>query len=151
MIGIKGIALVKEFEGCKLNAYLCPANVWTIGYGATGVGIKSGLVWTQEQAESDLTRTLSLTALALDSLLKKPANQNQKDAMVSLIYNIGQSAFKNSTVLRMFNSGNYTLAADAFLMWNKATVHGEKVVLAGLQRRRVAERELFLTEIKELK
>ena len=148
MIGLKGIALVKEFEGCKLNAYLCPANVWTIGYGATGDGIKSGIVWTQQQAESDLTRTLSLIDLALDRLLKKPANQNQKDAMISLIYNIGQSAFKNSTVLRMFNAGNYTLAADAFLMWNKATVNGEKVVLAGLQRRRVAERELFLTEIK---
>jgi len=151
MIGLKGIALVKEFEGCKLNAYLCPANVWTIGYGATGDGIKSGLVWTQQQAESDLTRTLSFIALSLDSLLKKPANQNQKDAMISLIYNIGQSAFKNSTVLRMFNAGNYTLAADAFLMWNKATVNGEKVVLAGLQRRRVAERDLFLTEIKESK
>ena len=151
MIGLKGIALVKEFEGCKLNAYLCPANVWTIGYGATGDGIKSGLVWTQQQAESDLTRTLSFIALSLDSLLKKPANQNQKDAMISLIYNIGQSAFKNSTVLRMFNAGNYTLAADAFLMWNKATVNGEKVVLAGLHRRRVAERNLFLTEIKESK
>ena len=151
MIGLKGIALVKEFEGCKLNAYLCPANVWTIGYGATGDGIKSGLVWTQQQAESDLIRTLSFIALSLDSLLKKPANQNQKDAMISLIYNIGQSAFKNSTVLRMFNAGNYTLAADAFLMWNKATVNGEKVVLAGLQRRRVAERELFLTEIKDSK
>ena len=151
MIGLKGIALVKEFEGCKLNAYLCPANVWTIGYGATGDGIKSGLVWTQQQAESDLIRTLSFIALSLDSLLKKPANQNQKDAMISLIYNIGQSAFKNSTVLRMFNAGNYTLAADAFLMWNKATVNGEKVVLAGLQRRRVAERDLFLTEIKESK
>ena len=151
MIGLKGIALVKEFEGCKLNAYLCPANVWTIGYGATGDGIKSGLVWTQQQAESDLIRTLSFIALSLDSLLKKPANQNQKDAMISLIYNIGQSAFKNSTVLRMFNAGNYTLAADAFLMWDKATVNGEKVVLAGLQRRRVAERGLFLTEIKESK
>ena len=106
---------------------------------------------TRRSSDLDLTRTLSFIALSLDSLLKKPANQNQKDAMISLIYNIGQSAFKNSTVLRMFNAGNYTLAADAFLMWNKATVNGEKVVLAGLQRRRVAERDLFLTEIKESK
>jgi lysozyme len=145
MIGDKGLKLIKEFEGCKLDAYLCPANVWTVGYGATGSGITKGTKWTMQQAEDDLKRRLNTIGLWLDGQLKKPANQNQKDAMISLIYNIGQSAFKNSSVLRFFNAGDTSKAAESFLMWNKATVNGKKVVLAGLQRRREAEKALFLS------
>jgi lysozyme len=142
-IGEKGVKLIKDFEGCKLTAYLCPAKVWTVGYGATGQGIKQGTTWTQQQAEDDLKRRGNILALWLDGQLKRPANQNQKDAMISLIYNIGQSAFKNSSVLRHFNDGKTQMASDAFLLWNKATLNGKKEVLAGLQRRREAERNLF--------
>jgi lysozyme len=144
MIGEKGLSLIKNFEGCKLRAYKCPAGVWTVGYGATGNGINEATTWNQEQADSDLLRRCNIISLWLDGQLKRSATQNQKDAMISLIYNIGQTAFKNSTVLRLFNAGDVKGAADAFLMWNKATVNGQKVVLAGLQRRRDAERELFL-------
>lgn len=144
MIGKNGINLIKQFEGCKLKSYKCPAGIWTIGYGATGCGINESTTWTQEQADSDLSRRLNIIGLWLDGQLKRNSSQNQKDAMVSLIYNIGQTAFKNSSVLRLFNAGDVKGAADAFLMWNKATVNGQKVVLAGLQRRRESERELFL-------
>jgi lysozyme len=146
MISDKGLNLIKDFEGCNLNAYLCPANIWTVGYGATGQGIAKGVKWTQQQADDDLKRRCNIIGLWLDGMLKKPANQNQKDAMISLIYNIGQSAFKNSSVLRNFNAGNNELAADSFLMWNKATVNGKKTELAGLARRREAEKKLFLSK-----
>jgi lysozyme len=146
MIGDKGLKLIKELEGCKLDAYLCPANVWTVGYGATGSGIAKGTKWTQQQAEDDLIRRCNIIGLWLDGQLKKPANQNQRDAMISLIYNIGQGAFKSSSVLKNFNAGNISAAADSFLLWNKATVNGKKTELAGLTRRRAAEKQLFLAK-----
>ena len=144
MIGAEGLKLITDFEGLELKAYLCPAGVWTVGYGATGNGIKSGTVWTESQASADLTRRCNIIGLWLDGVLTKPVNQRQKDAMISLVYNIGQTAFKNSSVLRHFNAGKIELAADSFLLWNKATINGKKVVLSGLDRRRAAERSLFL-------
>lgn len=146
MIGKNGLELIKEFEGCKLKAYLCPAGKPTVGYGATGNGITLETVWTQREADDDLARRTNIISLWLNGVLQKKATQNQIDAMVSLIYNIGQTAFKNSSVLRHFNAGAPQMAADSFLMWTKATVNGKKVELEGLVRRRKAERELFLKD-----
>lgn len=133
----KGIALIKSFEGCRLTAYLCPAGVWTIGYGHTA-GVSKGQVITQEQAESFLKADLekyekyvNATGLTL--------NQNQFDALVSFTYNCGAGNLKKLIANRTLPE-----IADAMLLYNK----GGGKVLAVLVRRREAERKLFLEEVK---
>ena len=130
-----GIALIKSFEGCRLTAYLCPSGVWTIGYGHTA-GVSKGQVITQEQAESFLKSDLdkyekyvTATGLAL--------NQNQFDALVSFTYNCGAGSLKKLIAGRTLPE-----IAEAMLLYNK----GGGKVLAGLVRRREAERKLFLQE-----
>ncbi len=139
------IDLIKEFEGFEAKAYRDPVGIWTIGYGTTkaaGVVVdpKSGMEITQDDAERYLQLAVQKFAAQVEGMITVPVNENQFGALVSLAYNIGPGAFKGSTVLRKLNDGDYQGAADAFLMWNKA---GGKV-LAGLVRRRNAERELFL-------
>ena len=144
MINKASADLIKEFEGLRLTAYKCSAGVWTIGWGTTaaaGVGIepKAGMKITQADAELYFQRGIDKFAAQIKPMLTRPANDNQFGAMVSLAYNIGPAAFKRSSVLRHFNAGNNAAAANAFLAWNKA---GGKV-LAGLVRRRAAEKALF--------
>jgi GH24 family phage-related lysozyme (muramidase) len=148
-----GIDLMHEFEGLhkvrpdgKVEAYLCPANVWTIGWGSTGKdpfnggNIKGGTVWTREQCDMRFEQHLAqFEAGVREGLNGKPASQLQFDAMVCLAYNIGVAAFQRSTVLRKHNAGDFDGAARAFLMWNKA---GGRV-LRGLTRRREAEAALY--------
>ncbi len=140
-VGPRAIALLHHFEGCKLEAYRCPAGVWTIGWGDTGPHVKPGLVWTQEQADAAFRARIERefapgVARAIGDNATTPA---QFGAMVALAYNIGVGAFARSTVLRMHNAGEYATAAAAFGMWNKA---GGKVS-RGLVRRRAAERLLY--------
>jgi lysozyme len=148
MINQASLEIVKEFEGCKLTAYKCPAGVWTIGYGTTaaafvGVEPKVGMTITQAEAEKYLKLAIKKFAEAIKPAITQPINENEFGAFVSLAYNIGSGAFKKSSALRHFNAGDKAKAADAILMWNKA---GGKV-LAGLTRRRAAERALFLTPV----
>lgn len=137
-INKEGLELVKSFEGLKLTSYLCPAKVWTVGYGSTGSHVKPGMTITREQAEellrSDLRRFEDAVAAAAPK-----ATDNQFSAMVSLAFNIGIGALQRSTVLRRHLAGDHAGAADAFAMWNKA---GGRV-LAGLTRRRAAEAALY--------
>ncbi len=137
--------LIKEFEGCKLTAYTDSVGVWTIGYGTTaaaGLGItpKAGMTITQAEAERLLLAGLGKFAAKIRPLFTKPINDNEFGAFLSLAYNIGPGAFAKSSALRKFNAGDKAGAADAILLWDKA---GGKV-LRGLQRRRRAERALFL-------
>lgn len=137
--------LVKGFEGLRLKAYTDSAGVWTIGYGTTaaaGLGIepKAGMTITEAEAERLLHAGLDKFAAQIAPLIKVPVTDNEFGACVSLAYNIGPGAFGKSSVLRLLNAGDRPGAADAFRMWNKA---GGKV-LAGLTRRREAERALFL-------
>lgn len=135
-----GLALIKSREGCRLKAYLCPAKVWTIGYGHTGPEVHDGLVWTQEEADAVLQADL----LRFDAFVSKTcpdASGEQHSAMVCLAFNIGNGAFAKSSVARLHNAGKYAEAAQAFLLWNKA---GGKV-LAGLVQRRAAESVLYLS------
>lgn len=146
MINKASLDLIKEFEGFRAEAYKDAVGVWTIGYGTTamaGVGIKprAGMKITEQQAEAYLLKTVEKFAAQIVPSIKKPTNDNEFGAMVSLAYNIGPGAFKRSSVLRHFNAGDKAKAADAFLMWDKA---GGKV-LRGLVRRREAERALFLS------
>ncbi len=134
-----GINLIKSFEGCRLQAYLCPALIWTIGYGHTG-NVKKGDKITEVQAETLLTIDLQKFENAINTAVKAPLNQNQFDALVSFVYNIGIGAFKTSTLLKHLNASEYGLAAVQFERWNKS--HGK--ILSGLTRRRKAEKELFI-------
>ncbi|MET4998419.1 lysozyme [Enterobacter hormaechei] len=140
----KGIALIKQFEGCKLTAYQDSVGVWTIGYGWTqpveGKPIRAGMTIKQETAERLLKTGLVSYESDLSRLVKVGLTQGQFDALVSFTYNLGARSLSTSTLLRKLNAGDYAGAADEFLRWNKA---GGKV-LKGLTRRREAERALFL-------
>ncbi|KJM30201.1 muraminidase [Enterobacter kobei] len=140
----KGIALIKQFEGCKLTAYQDSVGVWTIGYGWTqpvdGKPIRAGMTIKQETAERLLKTGLVSYESDVFRLVKVGLTQGQFDALVSFTYNLGARSLSTSTLLRKLNAGDYAGAADEFLRWNKA---GGKV-LNGLTRRREAERDLFL-------
>jgi lysozyme len=139
----KGLAIIREFEGCKLKAYRCPAGVWTIGYGWT-IGVKPGTRWTQQKAEEMLIEGVKPYAKAVsESIGKAPTTQNQFDALVSFCYNAGPGNFRKSSMLRFHRQGKYQQAADAFLGWNK----GGGKVLKGLVRRRKHERALYLSKL----
>ena len=141
----KGIALIKQFEGCKLTAYQDSVGVWTIGYGWTqpvdGKPIRAGMTIKQETAERLLKTGLVIYESDVSRLVKVGLTQGQFDALVSFTYNLGARSLSTSTLLRKLNAGDYAGAADEFLRWNKA---GGKV-LNGLTRRREAERALFLS------
>ncbi|CAH3745854.1 glycoside hydrolase family protein [Enterobacter hormaechei] len=141
----KGIALIKEFEGCKLTAYQDSVGVWTIGYGWTqpvdGKPIRAGMTIKQETAERLLKTGLVSYESDVSRLVKVGLTQGQFDALVSFTYNLGARSLSTSTLLRKLNAGDYTGAAGEFLRWNKA---GGKV-LNGLTSRREAERALFLS------
>lgn len=138
-----GLKLIAQFEGCYLQAYLCPTNVWTIGIGTTvypsNTKVKKGDVCTAEQAKTYFTHDLKQFEKTVNDAVEVDLTQNQFDALVSLTYNIGSTAFKNSTLLKKLNAKDFTGAADQFLVWNK----GGGKVLKGLVRRREAERALF--------
>ena len=137
--GNKGIELIKHFEGCELEAYKCPAGVWTIGYGHIK-GVKEGMTITESQAEEMLKSELNEYEGYINNLVEVELNQNQFDAMVSWVYNLGGGNLKASTLLKVLNSGNYAGVPEQMLRWNKA---GGKV-LEGLTRRRQAEADLFV-------
>ncbi len=136
--------LIKNFEGCSLSSYKCPAGKWTIGYGHTGSDVYQGLTITQKQAEDLLTSDLIKFEGIIQSLVRVPLNKNQKTALVSFVFNVGDRAFKRSTLLRLLNLGEYRAAASEFRKWDKV----DREPNHGLALRRVAEADLFKTEIK---
>ena len=136
----KGIALIKEFEGLRLKAYKCPGGVWTIGYGHTA-GVRPEMVITEAQAEDFLREDLFSCENAVNNQ-KLSINQNQFDALVSLIYNIGIGNFHKSTLLRKARvNPNDNSIMDEFLKW----VYSKGRVLPGLQRRRLREMKLYFS------
>ena len=139
------IDAIKGHEGLRLVAYLDSVGVWTIGYGDTGPGVVKGLVITKAQAEERLRKRLVEFEGHVNRAVKVRLTQNQFDALVSLVYNIGPTNFNNSTLLRKLNAGDYVGAADQFLVWNKGRVDGKLVVIDGLTNRRKAERQLFVS------
>lgn len=141
-IGTKGLQLIKDFEGLELKAYMpTPDDVPTIGYGHTKTA-KMGMEITEKQAEALLKKDLAWVELAVNKRVTVPITQGQYDALCSFVYNLGETNFTKSTLLRRLNNKRYTEAADELLRWNK---QGAKV-LRGLTRRREAERALFLSE-----
>jgi lysozyme len=135
---IKCVNLIKEFEGFRAEAYKCPAGVWTIGYGHTHC-VKEGDQMTEVYADVLLGRELYRLARRVDAIITVAPRQGEFDALVSFAYNLGVGALAGSTLLTYYNEGLVKHAAEQFLRWNKA---GGKV-LAGLTRRREAERRIF--------
>ena len=138
----KGFDLIKTFEGLRLQAYPDPAtgaDPWTIGYGATR-GVTKGMAITVDQAERMLRNDVARFEPELERLLKVTVSQNQWDALMSFVYNLGAANLASSTLLKLLNKGDIAGAAAQFPRWNKAA--GRE--MAGLTKRRAAEQSLFL-------
>lgn len=147
-LGTAGAELIKSFEGCEKDlpdgtfaAYPDPgtgADPWTIGWGATGPGIKKGVVWTKAQCDARFDDDMQRYAADVSRALANAATtQNQFDAMVSFHYNTG--AIGRATLTKLHRQGNFAGAQAEFARWNRA---GGRV-MAGLTRRRAAEAELY--------
>lgn len=150
-ISQEGIALIKKFEGCPTEnnmavSYRCAANVPTIGYGSTrykGQPVVDGMYITMEEAESLLKHELIEFEGYIKKYVEVNLNQNQFDSLVAWVFNLGPSALSSSTMLKKLNNEEYNQVPSEMRKWCKATVDGEKVVLPGLERRRLAESMLF--------
>ena len=147
-IGSRGLKLLKEFEGCKLQTYKCSANKLTIGWGHTGPDVKADSVWTQQKADDVLLIDLKRAETAINTSVRFRLNQNQFDALVCFAYNVGIQAFADSTMRRLLNEGSPEKAALQFARWDKVTTNGVTESSAGLARRRRAEQTLFTSEVK---
>jgi len=142
-ISENGFAIIREFEGFRSTAYLDSAGIWTIGFGTikiNGKAVKKGDTCTLSQAEQWLKSDCIWVDACLDKYVTAHVNQNQFDALASLVYNIGETAFKGSTLLAKLNAGDFKTAADNFDRWIYAG--GKRV--GGLVSRRAKEKELFL-------
>ena len=132
-------ALLKKFEGCKLTAYRCPANVCTIGYGHTSAAgapmVTDGMKITQQQAEDILSRDLVKYETAVHNMLHQPLNQRQFDVLVDFAYNVGIGNLQSSTLLKKVNAAKFDEVPAELMKWTK----GGGKVLPGLVRRRQAE------------
>ena len=137
----KAAQLIREFEGCKLTSYRCPANVLTIGYGHTGKDVFEGQVISLEEAESLLMDDMLEADEGINDYCNEALNENQRAALISFVFNLGIGNFRSSTLLRLINYGEFEAAAKQFQRWNKAG----GVVLPGLVRRRNDEMKLFTT------
>ena len=135
----EGLALIKKFEGLELEAYQCAAGVWTIGYGHTK-DVQPGDVWSESHANHMLEVELEEFEEYINNNVTVALSQNQFDALVSWVYNLGPANLKASTMLKVLNSGDYEGVPAQIKRWNKA---GGKV-LQGLIRRREAEALLFI-------
>ena len=138
-----GIELIKKFEGLRLESYLCPAGVPTIGYGHTE-GVKLGQKITEDKANQLLADDFLKFETDVASFVKVPIKENQLDALVSFAFNLGINNLRNSTLLKKLNRWDYAGAATEFDKWVFAKVNGVSTKLNGLVKRRAAEKELFL-------
>lgn len=138
-----GINKIKTHEALRLQPYRDSAGLWTIGYGHL---IKPDEWWneiTEEFAEQLLKNDLAIAESAVKDFVEITITQNQYDALVSFVFNVGVNAFENSTLLKKLNAGDPSVV-DEFLRWNKTTINGKLKVVAGLTTRRERERDLFL-------
>ena len=156
--GTAGRALIESFEGLILGAYddaddhiVKPGGhvygTLTIGYGHTDAAgppkVYIGQTISREEADAILASDLASVELEVGHLVKVPLNQNQFDALVSFQFNTGWLGHPHCSLLAALNAGNYALADQDFMLYNRA----QGRVLAGLTRRRVAEKKLFAQPI----
>lgn len=145
-----GRKAIAGHEGNVLTAYQDSVGVLTIGVGHTSAAgpptVKKGMKITAAESDEILSRDLAGVEADVNKLVKVPLSQSQFDALVSLVFNIGGTSFRKSTLLRKLNAGDYAGAADQFRVWDMGTVNGKKVRIKGLTTRRADERKLFLSE-----
>ncbi|WP_019866055.1 glycoside hydrolase family protein [Methylovulum miyakonense] len=144
-INEEGLNLVKNFEGLRLDAYRCPAGVWTIGYGHTG-GVKPGAKISEDEAEQLLAQDLADSGGKVEKCVKVKLNDNQFAALASFVFNAGIGNLTASTLLKRLNTGDYDCVPSELAKWVKATdpKTGQKISLPGLVKRRAAEGVLWL-------
>ena len=133
-----GTTLLKYFEGCETVAYQDSVGVWTIGYGHTK-GVVEGMTITEAEADSMLSKELKEYESYVENMVEVELTQEQFDALTVWVYNLGPTNFRNSTLLKKLNSGDYSAVPTEIKRWNKA---GGKV-LKGLVKRREAEAAMF--------
>jgi lysozyme len=141
------LSIIKKYEGLKLEAYICPANVPTIGFGSTfypdGRRVKLGDKITITEAESILLHDIKRFEKEVRNSVKIEITNNQLSALVSFVYNVGASAFRKSTLLKKVNANPTDLSIhNEFMRWTRA---GGKV-LPGLVKRRAEESKLYFTK-----
>jgi lysozyme len=136
----QGLQLTESFESCRLTAYQDIKGIWTIGWGHTGPEVVEGLVWTQNQADSQLVVDLQRAECMVNTCVTVDLTQGQFDSLVDFAFNLGCNAEKGSTLLKLVNENDMTDAANEFEKWD----HASGVVVAGLLRRRLAEKQEFL-------
>lgn len=157
----EGIKLIKHFEGCHYHPYLCPALLWTVGYGHVLYPEQNRLPlaqrktfplhklhnrkWTQKEVDDLLRHDLQRFERGIHRLLPTvPLKQNQFDALVSFAFNLGLGTLQRSTVRSALLRGDEETAIDTLLLYRRA---GGKI-LKGLERRRAMEAQLFFKHIK---
>ena len=136
-----GLQMTEQFEGLELTAYQDQVGVWTIGYGHTGPDVYGGLTITEDQAEQLLASDIAGSVTCVNDAVTVELTQNQFDALVDFVFNLGCASLHISTLLRFVNQGDFDSAAPQFLRWDHA---GGKVI-PGLLARRKAEMTLFQT------
>jgi lysozyme len=140
-----GLHLTEQFEGLALKAYPDPGTggaPWTIGYGHTGADVHPGLTWTQQQAEAALQRDIGAAQAHVNrACTRRDLTQDEFDALVDFAFNCGCRNLDGSKLMRLVNEGKFSTAADEFERWDR----GDGRVMAGLLRRRLAERAEFLS------
>ena len=130
------------FEGCRLLAYLCPAGIWTIGWGSTGKGITKGVRWTQEEADARMESDATVYYLAAVKASPILITRNSAHcAVADFVYNLGMGRYNSSTFKKRIDEGEWEDAAHELLKW----VHGGGKVLPGLVLRRKEEIRLILS------
>jgi lysozyme len=132
---------IAPWEGLLLHSYPDSGGIWTVGYGHTGSEVGPGQTITKARALALLASDLRGAAAAVNRNFTRPLSVRQRIAAISFAFNVGEGGLQSSTFLREFNAGNTKAAADALLLWTKDAAGN---TLLGLQRRRRAERWLFL-------
>ena len=140
---LAGVRKIKKWEELALVAYPDIGGVWTNGYGHTGSDVFAGQEINEEQAENWLREDLREAEGCINARVRVPLAQNQFDALVSFVFNVGCSAFASSTLLKRLNAGKYSDVPTQMARWNKDRVNGQLVVVAGLVNRRAAEIALW--------
>lgn len=138
---MSALGLVKKWEGCKLKAYRDGGGVLTIGYGHTGVDVGETTEWTQEQADKCLQADVDIALAGVRRRVTAPLTANQEAALTSFVFNLGESQFAKSTLLRRVNESDHIGAALQIIDWHHD--NGKKV--KGLLKRRLEEALLYLS------
>lgn len=144
-ISKKGLDLIKKYEGLRLEAYKDSAGILTIGYGHTKT-VKPGMVINQDMANLLLKTDVMDAETAVRDLVNIELTQNQFDALVSFVFNVGRRNFERSTLLKKLNDGKILEAGEEFMKWTKARQPGGLRELPGLVKRRAEEKVLFLSK-----